>query len=127
MYYIQIEDRLWDWARWWKAVESGCDGYPKRSMIQVFRDGAVLTGEFRSLPLISNPKAQEMDILIKRMTCEYPQYGEIITAHYLWRKDPFAKLQELRISKRTFYRRLEGAKNWLLDKMESEQKLQDMI
>lgn len=113
-----IENRLWEWARWWITVEAGADGYPKQSMIQMFRDGVGFGGEFGARPLCSNPRAQETDILIKRLASENKPHAETIQAFYLLKKNIYAKAQVLGISKRTFYRRLDAAKQWLINKIE---------
>lgn len=120
----EIEGRLREWAHWWIMVESGGDGYPKQSVIQLFRDGFTMEGEFGARPLCSNPRAQETDVLIKRMTKFYPRYTEAIQAYYLSKKEPLAIAMDLGISKRTLYRRLDGAKDWIVDKINNEIKRQ---
>src|SRR3990167_11345296 len=101
MFDEKVEARLRGWARWVWDMNNGSMGYPKQSVIAVFQDGFSLRGEFTSIPLITDERAQQMDNWLKQMAVLYPDYREAIVFHYLSNKTPSEIAAALSISKRT--------------------------
>lgn len=113
MFDEYVEIRLRIWARWVIDLQKGNDGYPKKSIISLFSDGYGLREEFKSVPLISDDRAQQTGYLIKEMGKKYPQEHEAVLFHYLTTKRPKEIAEALCISRRTYYQRLSAAKIWL--------------
>ena len=123
MFDERVEKRLGGWARWCLDIMQGNEGYPKQSIICLFADGFALRGEFKSIPLITNEKAQQMDFWLGQMKQVYPDYWQAIVLYYLTNKTPSDIAQSLHVSRRTFHQRIQGAKTWLsgcISRTESE-------
>lgn len=113
MFDQRVEKRLSEWALWWLDVETGNEGYPKKSSITLFQDGFVQREEFKSIPLISNEQAQQMDVWLSKMDLLHPEYCQSVVLQYLSDRKPVEIARILGISKRTFYERVHGGKTWL--------------
>lgn len=123
MFDTRVEDRLRGWARWYISMEQGNEGYPKKSILAVFQDGLALRDEFKSIPLITDEKAQEVSGWLNRMGIDYPEFREAVYLYYLTQKGARLISESLCISRRTFYKRLEGAKVWLSGCLASDEKI----
>lgn len=113
MFDERVEIRLRGWARWCIDLANGNDGYPRKSIISLFADGYGLREEFKSVPLISDDRAQQTGYWLHEMGKIYPQEKEAVFFQYLTTKHPREIAQALCISRRTYYQRLLGAKVWL--------------
>lgn len=114
MFDPEVECRLRQWAKWWLDVHHNKEGYPKKSAIALFSEGSLaLREEFKSIPLISNEYAMQVNMWLLKMSLSYPEYFEAVTLFYLTTKSASQLSELLCISKRTFYQRLDGARTWL--------------
>lgn len=121
MFDERVEIRLRGWARWVIDLQNGCEGYPRKSIISLFSDGYGLREEFKSIPLISDGRAQQTGFWLHEMGKMYPQEKEAIFFQYLTTKHPKEIAQALCISRRTYYQRLLAGKIWLSGRINQDE------
>jgi hypothetical protein len=115
-----LEARLVEWADWYKRGIYFGLGYPSKTVEQRLREegGQIIKGTGQKNEP-ENPRADEMDILIREMSRRYPEPARVLKSYYFacdtLSAEKIAKRSNM--SKTTFYSHLNIAKVWLSAKL----------
>lgn len=114
----EIEHRLNSWSYYIFDLFNNKIGWPAESL-NLFVIGAPRFSA--TVPLIKYDACQQIDLWIRQMGQEYPQYQEVVYHYYLNRAPLNVVAKSMNLSVRRMQERLHQAKIWLCGRLTAHQ------
>ena len=110
--------RLREWGRWCNAVLTMGLGFPRLSILGKIAEsnGELIKGTAKKLAP-ENEMAEKIDDLVNQLSKQAPEKAKILYIHYADKGSIKSKTSKLNLSKKTYFKYLLCAENWIHDRI----------